>query len=134
MASDSIASGISTVKNAAKIFLQIWSEGRSSGAGTLRCCMLHVQATIVKMQLSRIARAPRLEGFGCHGTSRSESPSFAESPAAAKNAKNKYNTNNFRAEEPDPDIWKMPCAILPRQLTDAFKKLGHSLLKWRVNS
>jgi hypothetical protein len=93
--------------------------------------MLHVQATIVKMLLSRIARASRLEGFGCHGTSRSESPSFeAESPVAAKNAKNKYNTNNFRAEEPDPDIWKMLCAILPRLLTDAFKRLGNRLLKW----
>ena len=77
--------------------------------------MLHVQATIVKIQLSKIARAPRLEGFGCHGTSRSEPSSLeAESPAAAKNAKNKYNTNSFRAEEPDPDIWKMPCAILAR--------------------
>ena len=52
--------------------------------------MLHVQAMIVKMQLSRIARAPRLEGFGCHGTSRSEPSSFeAESPAVGKNAKNK---------------------------------------------
>ncbi len=52
--------------------------------------MLHVQAMIVNVQLSRMARAPRPEGFGCHGTSRSEASSFeAESLWVAKNARNK---------------------------------------------
>jgi hypothetical protein len=60
----------------------------SDGAGTLKCWILRVQATIVKRQLSRMESAPRREGVGCQPTSFSSSWE-AEATAMIGKAKNR---------------------------------------------